>query len=101
MMPINKFSITKGHPGSQKEAAKSCNHTTLQYPLQKVQKHNIFWLEKNTQNRLFKKIATCYKNKLECLLFKRVGLHFRSNFLLEVNYISESQSSYLPASVFL
>lgn len=41
MMPINKFSITKGHPGSQREAAKSCNHTTLQYPLQKLQKHII------------------------------------------------------------
>lgn len=43
MMPINKYSIIKVHPGSQKEAAKSCNHTILQYLLQKVEKHIIYF----------------------------------------------------------
>lgn len=48
-MPINKFSITRGHPDSQKVAAKSCNHTTLHYPLQKVEKHIIYFGWKRTR----------------------------------------------------
>lgn len=74
MMPINKFSITKGHPGSQKETAKSCNHTTLQYPLQKVQKHIIYFGWKRTHRTDYlRKLQPATKTSLSAFYLREWG----------------------------
>lgn len=74
MMPINKFSITKGHPGSQKEAAKSCNHATLQYPLQKVQKHIIYFVWKRTRRTDYlRKLQPATKTSLSAFYLREWG----------------------------
>lgn len=74
MMPINNFSITKGHPGSQKEAAKSCNHTTLQYPLQKVQKHIIYFGWKRTRRTDYlRKLQPATKTSLSAFYLREWG----------------------------
>lgn len=73
-MPINNFSITKGHPGSQKEAAKSCNHTTLQYPLQKVQKHIIYFGWKRTRRTDYlRKLQPATKTSLSAFYLREWG----------------------------
>lgn len=74
MMPINKFSIIKGHPGSQKEAAKSCNHTILQYPLQKVEEHIIYFGCKRTHRADYlRKLQPATKTSLSAFYLRDWG----------------------------
>lgn len=74
MMPINKFSIIKGHLGSQKEAAKSCNHTILQYPLQKVEKHIIYFGCKRTRRADYlRKLQPATKTSLSAFYLREWG----------------------------
>lgn len=89
MMPINKFSIIKGHPGSQKQSAKSCNHTILQYPLQKVEKLYFGWKRTHRADYL-RKLQPATKTSLSAFYLREWGCisgpisYFR--WIISLNY---------------